>query len=126
VGAYAHICTPTSYCYYRAICDINDTYIQYAASFFFSGSTFGNWRDHVTGESWDGFPYAVAAANDNDPGAAEMLVCPNSIDDSAETTRQPWSKPAEIEGGGGGGSASASSEAGGPDPNPSSIFPTAK
>ena len=24
-----------------------------------AGSTFGDWRDHVTGERWPGFPYAV-------------------------------------------------------------------
>jgi hypothetical protein len=72
-----------------------------------AGSTFGCWRDHVTGQSWDGFPYAVATSLDSksksSPASAgagttgadvcRMVVCPNSIDADTETVRQPWSKP---------------------------------
>ena len=55
------------------------------------------WRDHVTEQRWDGFPYAVAAnSGDTDSDVvSKMVVCPNSIDANADTVRQPWSKPAD-------------------------------
>ena len=40
-----------------------------------AGSTFGNWIDHVTGETWPGFPYAVSTVNDG-VRCCEMRVCP--------------------------------------------------
>ena len=49
-----------------------------------AGSTFGNWRDHVTGRQWNGFPYAVATSG-GDGGAgftSEIRVCPG-IDKAA-------------------------------------------
>ena len=49
-----------------------------------AGSTFGKWRDHVTGQQWEGFPYAVATSDGGGSGGggggggftSELRVCP--------------------------------------------------
>lgn len=64
-----------------------------------AGSTFGQWYDHVTGEQWAGFPYAVATG-----GECEMRVCAGIAESELQRhgiDKQPWSKPAG-EGGPGG------------------------
>jgi len=97
-----------------------------------AGSTFGQWRDHVTGKQWAGFPYAVATTTTTTTGDAggsggaggagvksEMRICAG-IDKAAleahGMTRQPWSEEG-AQGGGGSSSSSSSSSSGG-------IFPT--
>jgi len=55
-----------------------------------AGSTFGLWRDHVTGQQWQGFPYAVAQG-----GVCEMRVCAGIREEelqAAGIARQPWSE----------------------------------
>ena len=54
-----------------------------------AGSSFGKWVDHVTGQQWEGFPYAVASH-----GKCEIRVCGGLSEEALGAhgvTRQPWS-----------------------------------
>ena len=58
-----------------------------------AGSTFGNWRDHVTGRRYGGFPYAVATAvAAAGPDSAPPLSCAMRVCATPHARRQarPW------------------------------------